>query len=217
MGWIKTSKANLYVKSIDLTVWEGEYFWENKWFAKQNQWGSFRSVCSNIVLGPTLLSLISWFMVLRLQKESREGERVWSERSCFFLYLSEYNNKTWGERTRKCCWAIWKIICEAPKHWGSKTVHLYSKNTRMNEKTIKVMFEHSTSNMRSSGPHWCRLEKRSSLLILFSLHVQAPTSFFTPTVLLIHSPKKNIVYINVPHSRFLPFLFISSSLLSAAP
>lgn len=52
----------------------------------------------------------------------------------------------------------------------------------MNEKTIKVMFEHSTSNT----PH--TLDK-----------------------------KKNTVYINVPHSRFLPFLFISSSLLSAAP
>lgn len=98
-----------------------------------------------------------------------------------------------------CCWVVWKIICEAPKHWGSKTVRVYSKNTRMNEKTIKVMFVHSTSNRRSSGPHWCRLEKRSSLLILFSLHVQAPTSFFTPTVLLIHSPKKKTLSTLMSH------------------
>lgn len=118
MGWIKISKANLYVKSIDLPVWEGEYFWENEWFVKQNQWGSFRSVCSNIVLGPTLLSLISWFMVLRLQKESREGERVWSERSLFFLYLSEYNNKTWGKKQE------FSMLLSHLKNnlWGSKTL-----------------------------------------------------------------------------------------------
>lgn len=140
MGSIKISKLNLYVKSIDLTVWEGDYFWKNEWFVKQNQWGSFRSVCSNIVLGPTLLSLISWFMALRLQKESREGEGVGSEISFFCTCQSKTTNHGGKKKNFPCCWVIWKIIWEAPKHRGSKTssINLYGRNIRMNEMTINV-------------------------------------------------------------------------------
>lgn len=180
MGSIKISKLNLYVKSIDLTVWEGDYFWENEWFAKQNQWGSFRSVCSNIVLGPTSLSLISWFIALRLQKESREGEGVGREEGFFVLVRIKQQNMEEKKR-------IFHVVESFEKYFlrlqnteeARRARYIYMEETS-EWMRWPLTFEHWTSTRRSSGPHWCRQGKRSSLPILFSLHVRAPNYFFRP-------------------------------------